>query len=120
MNDRLGSLHRASTLVLSTVMVLIGIALVVVTLVKGGGPLSRGVLFGVLVGILLGLLASPLIALSPSGLPAVPSVRVIVPWLELGVQILVVVVVLLAVVAAVARGQRSSNPANILREADNG
>ena len=47
MNDRLGSLHRASTLVLSTVMVLIGIALVVVTLVKGGGPLSRGVLFGV-------------------------------------------------------------------------
>jgi len=48
MNDRLARMHRASTLVLSAVMVLIGVALIVVTLVKGGGPLARGVIFGVL------------------------------------------------------------------------
>lgn len=48
MNGRLGGLHRASTLVLSALMMLIGIALVVVTLVKGGGPLARGVVFGAL------------------------------------------------------------------------
>jgi hypothetical protein len=47
-NDRLASMHRVSTLVLSAVMVLIGIALIVVTLVKGGGPFARGVIFGVL------------------------------------------------------------------------
>ncbi len=48
MNDRLGGLHRAATLLLSAIMVLIGIALVAVTLAKGGGPLARGVVFGVL------------------------------------------------------------------------
>jgi FtsX-like permease family len=81
---------------------------------------ALGVLFGVAVGLVLGWLAGPLIALSPSGLPAVPPVRVIVPWLQLVVLVLVVVVVLIGVVGAVARGQRSANPADILREADNG
>jgi len=81
---------------------------------------ALGVLFGVIVGLVLGWLAGPLIALSPNGMPAVPTVRVIVPWLQLVVLVLVVVVVLVAVVGAVARGQRSANPANILREADNG
>jgi hypothetical protein len=79
-----------------------------------------GVVFGVAVGLVLGWLAGPLIALSPNGSPAVPPVRIAVPWVQLGLLVLVVVVVLLAVVGAVARGQRSSNPANILREADNG
>jgi len=79
-----------------------------------------GAIFGLAVGLLLGWLAGPLIALSPNGTPAVPSVRVIVPWLELCALVLVVIVVLIAVVAVVARGQRSANPANILREADNG
>jgi len=81
---------------------------------------ALGVLFGVAVGLVLALLAGPLIALSPNGTPAVPPVRVLVPWLQLVLLVLVVVVVLLGVVAGVARGQRSSNPANILREADNG
>ncbi len=48
MGDRLSGLHRLTTLVLSAVMMFIGIALVVVTLTNGGGPLSRGVIFGVL------------------------------------------------------------------------
>jgi hypothetical protein len=41
-------LHRSSTLLLSAAMMVVGIALVVVTLVNGGGPLARGLLFGVL------------------------------------------------------------------------
>jgi hypothetical protein len=41
-------LHRSSTLVLSAAMAIIGIALVVVTLVNGGGVLARGFIFGVL------------------------------------------------------------------------
>lgn len=44
----LQGLHRSSTLVLSAAMTIIGIALVVVTLANGGGPLSRGLIFGVL------------------------------------------------------------------------
>ncbi|HEX4444343.1 MAG TPA: FtsX-like permease family protein [Galbitalea sp.] len=79
-----------------------------------------GVLFGLAVGLGLGLLAGPLIALSPNGTPAVPGVRVVVPWLEIALLVVVVALVLIAVVGAVARGQRSANPANILREADNG
>ena len=41
-------LHGASTLVLSAAMVVIGIAMLVVTLSSGGGPLALGVLLGVL------------------------------------------------------------------------
>jgi hypothetical protein len=41
-------LHRASTRVTSAIMVVIGIALLVVTLVNGGGPLATGVLMGIL------------------------------------------------------------------------
>jgi hypothetical protein len=81
---------------------------------------ALGVLFGVAVGLVLGWLAGPLIALSPNGSPAVPPVRVVVPWLQLALLVVAVAVVLLAVVGVAARGQRSSNPANILREADNG
>jgi predicted lysophospholipase L1 biosynthesis ABC-type transport system permease subunit len=79
-----------------------------------------GVVFGLAVGVVLGLLAGPLIALSPNGTPAVPGVRVIIPWLQLALLVVVVAVVLLAVVGAIARGQRSADPAGILREADNG
>jgi hypothetical protein len=79
-----------------------------------------GVVFGLAVGIVLGLLAGPLIALSPNGTPAVPGVRVIVPWLQLALLVVVIGVVLLGVVGAVARGQGSADPARILREADNG
>jgi hypothetical protein len=40
--------HRASTLALSAAMVVIGIAMLAVTLANGGGPLALGVLLGVL------------------------------------------------------------------------
>jgi hypothetical protein len=41
-------LHRTVTAVLSVALVLIGIALLVRTLTLGGGPVSSGVLLGVL------------------------------------------------------------------------
>ncbi len=41
-------LHRASTRVLSIVMIVIGVVLVVVTVANGGGPIAMGVLMGVL------------------------------------------------------------------------
>lgn len=40
--------YRGGTLVLSLMMVLIGVALLVSTVVRGGGLLAVGVLFGVL------------------------------------------------------------------------
>jgi prolipoprotein diacylglyceryltransferase len=40
--------HRAATRLLSVVMVLVGVALVVATLTRGGGPLAVGVVFGLL------------------------------------------------------------------------
>ena len=40
--------HRGATRALSAVMVLIGVALLVSTIARGGGPLTVGVLFGVL------------------------------------------------------------------------
>ena len=41
-------LHRASTRVLSSLMVLVGLGLVVSTLVRGGGPLAVGLVVGVM------------------------------------------------------------------------
>jgi hypothetical protein len=40
--------HRGSTAVFSTLMAVLGAILLVSTLVRGGGPLSVGVIFGVL------------------------------------------------------------------------
>ena len=40
--------HRGATRALSTALVLIGVALLVSTLARGGGPLAIGVLLGVL------------------------------------------------------------------------
>jgi hypothetical protein len=40
--------HRGSTRVLSALMVVVGVALVVSTVARGGGPISIGVLLGVL------------------------------------------------------------------------
>ena len=45
-----GDLHRRATQVLSVVMVLVGLALVVAAVARGGGPLSTGVVFGLLLG----------------------------------------------------------------------
>jgi hypothetical protein len=41
-------IHAASTRLLSALMLLIGVALIVSTLVRGGGPLSVGMVMGVL------------------------------------------------------------------------
>jgi len=41
-------IHRASTRVLSAVMVVLGVVVLVSTLARGGGPLAVGVIFGVL------------------------------------------------------------------------
>jgi hypothetical protein len=41
-------LHRRSTGALSLVMVVIGIALIVVAIANGGGPISYGVIVGLL------------------------------------------------------------------------
>jgi hypothetical protein len=41
-------LHRGSTTVLSTILVLLGVAMIVRTLVAGGGGLAFGLLLGVL------------------------------------------------------------------------
>lgn len=79
-----------------------------------------GVIFGLSVGLTVGVLSGPLIALSPNGAPAVPPVQVIIPWVGLALLVLTVAIVLGIVLVAVARAQRSSNPAGILREADNG
>ena len=41
-------LHRTSTRILSTVLLVLGVAMIVVTLAAGGGPLATGVLLGLL------------------------------------------------------------------------
>lgn len=41
-------IHRGATQVLSTIMVVLGIAILAVTFARGGGPLATGVILGVL------------------------------------------------------------------------
>jgi hypothetical protein len=41
-------IHRRATLVMSAAMLVLGLAIVVVTLANGGGPLALGILLGVL------------------------------------------------------------------------
>lgn len=41
-------LHRASSMVLSAAMVVLGIAMIAVTFSNGGGPLAIGAILGVL------------------------------------------------------------------------
>jgi hypothetical protein len=40
--------HRGATRVLSAAIIVLGVAMLVLTLVNGGGPISTGVLLGVL------------------------------------------------------------------------
>jgi hypothetical protein len=48
---RAQQVHRAATLLLSAAMVVIGIAMLAVTLANGGGPLAIGVLMGLLFAV---------------------------------------------------------------------
>ena len=41
-------IHRRATLVMSAVMLVLGLAIIVVTLANGGGPLALGILLGAL------------------------------------------------------------------------
>jgi FtsX-like permease family len=77
-----------------------------------------GTIFGVGIGVLLSWLVGPLVALSPDGSPAVPGVVLNVPGANIALLVLAVIVVLACVVVAVATAQRSIQPAQILREAD--
>jgi hypothetical protein len=76
---------------------------------------TLGTVFGVAIGVLLGYLVGPLIAVSPTGRPTVPSVDAIIPWLGVALLVVELVAVLAIVVGVVARAQKGSNPANILR-----
>ena len=76
-----------------------------------------GIVFGIVVGALLSWLVAPLVAVSPDGTPAVPSVLVVVPVADIGLLVLALVAVCAAVVLIVARVQRSIHPADILRGA---
>jgi hypothetical protein len=40
--------HRRATRVMSSIMIVIGVLLLVLTIARGGGPLSLGVILGVL------------------------------------------------------------------------
>jgi len=41
-------IHRGATRVMSTVMVAIGVAMIIATLVRGGGALAVGLILGIL------------------------------------------------------------------------
>lgn len=45
------TVHHGTTRLLSSVLVLLGVAVVVSTLAHGGGPLSLGVILGVLLAL---------------------------------------------------------------------
>ena len=76
---------------------------------------ALGALLGALIGVLLAVLVGPLVASSPDGEPPVPSVVVILPWLQFVLFDLGVASVLAAVVLVVARGSAFVRPAELLR-----
>jgi predicted lysophospholipase L1 biosynthesis ABC-type transport system permease subunit len=76
---------------------------------------TLGTVFGIVIGVLLGYLTGPLIAVSPTGQPTVPAVIVIIPWLSIVLLVIELAAMLAVVIAAVARTQKSSDPASILR-----
>jgi hypothetical protein len=41
-------IHQASTRIMSAIMVVIGVAMIVTTIARGGGPLALGILLGTL------------------------------------------------------------------------
>lgn len=46
-----GGLHGGTTIVLSSIVALLGVAMIVTAIAGGGGPLARGVLIGALFAI---------------------------------------------------------------------
>ena len=76
---------------------------------------ALGVVFGVAIGILLAFLVAPLVAVSPNGTPPVPSVIVEIPVASIALLALEMVTVIGLVVLIVARAQRYTQPADLLR-----
>ena len=74
-----------------------------------------GVVFGVSIGVLLAFLVGPLVAVSPNGTPPVPSVIIDIPATSIALLSLEMVAVLALVVLVVARVQRYTQPADLLR-----
>ena len=79
---------------------------------------ALGTVFGITIGVLLGHLVGPLIAVSPTGRPTVPSVIVEIPWVSLVLLVVELVALLGLLVIVVSRSQKGSDPANILRVGD--
>ena len=79
---------------------------------------ALGTLFGITLGVLLGHLVGPLIAVSRTGRLTVPSVIVEIPWVSLVLLVVELAAVLSLVVVVVARAQKGSDPASILRVGD--
>ena len=75
-----------------------------------------GAVFGITIGLLLAWLVGPLVAVSPTGAPTVPSVVVEVPLPAIALLLAGLVAVLAAVVLLVAGLQRFTEPAHLLRE----
>ncbi|MCX7522320.1 ABC transporter permease [Microbacterium sp. STN6] len=75
-----------------------------------------GTVFGVGLGLLLVNLVGPLVAVSPTGAPTVPSVVIATPWAQIGMLALEIAIVLAALVALIAQLQRTVRPAELLRE----
>jgi hypothetical protein len=75
-----------------------------------------GALFGITIGLMLAWLVGPLVAVSPTGVPTVPSVVVEVPLPAIALLLVGLVAVLAVVVLMVARLQRFTEPAHLLRE----
>lgn len=77
-----------------------------------------GGVLGIALGALLSRAVTPLVAVSGTGGPPVPSVVVEVPWADVGLLLLAVAGALAAVVLVVARAQHTTGYPGLLREGD--
>lgn len=78
---------------------------------------ALGIVFGVAIGMVLSIMTAPVVAVSPTGVPAVPSVVVSIPWVQVAVLALGLVAVIAAVVSVVGLRQRLEEPSRALRGA---
>lgn len=84
--------------------------------IEAGVLSAIGIVFGVVSGVVLAQLLGPLVSVSPTGAPPVPSVRVVLPAGPIALLIVELLVVVGAVVVAVWATQRLVEPARLLRE----
>ena len=77
-----------------------------------------GMVFGVGLGIALAYLVAPLVSVGADGRAPIPSVEVVIPWLNIGMLAVEVVLVLVVTIAIVSVMLRRINPAQMLRMGD--